>query len=49
MDDGQGRNRFAVVMFGIIVVGAVLAVFPATAPFGALLCFLALVPAGVAR
>jgi len=39
------RNGLGAVTFVIAVVGALLAVIPATTPLGALLCFLAIVPA----
>ena len=42
------RHRLATVTFAIVALGAVLAVFPATAPLGFLLCLAALVPAIVA-
>jgi uncharacterized membrane protein len=42
------RNRFGTTTFVIIVLGALLAVFPATAVLGLLLLLLALVPAVIA-
>lgn len=39
------RNGLGAVTFVIAVLGALLAVIPATTPLGALLCFLAIVPA----
>lgn len=39
------RNGLGAVTFVIVVLGALLAVIPATTPLGALLCFLAIVPA----
>jgi hypothetical protein len=42
------RHRLATITFAIVLLGAVLAVFPATAPLGLLLCLVAIVPAIVA-
>lgn len=42
------RNGLGTVTFVVVVLAALLAVFPRTAPFGFLLCLAALVPAGVA-
>jgi uncharacterized protein DUF3761 len=39
------RNGLGAVTFVVVLLGALLAVFPATAPFGFLLCALAIVPA----
>jgi hypothetical protein len=39
------RNRLGAVTFGVVVLGALLAVFPATAVLGILLCLFAIVPA----
>ena len=39
------RNRFGAVTFGVVVLGALLAVFPATAVLGILLCLFAIIPA----
>jgi hypothetical protein len=43
------RNGLGAVTFAVVVLAALLAVFPATAGFGFLLCLLALVPAFVAH
>jgi len=43
------RNRLGAVTFLVVVIAAVLAVIPATAAFGFLLCLLALVPAIIAN
>ncbi|MBN9101947.1 MAG: hypothetical protein J0I49_28190, partial [Pseudonocardia sp.] len=46
MADGSvRRHRFGAVVFGLVMVSALLAVFPATAPAGMTLCFLLVVPA----
>lgn len=42
------RNGLGAVTFVIVVLGALLAVIPAAAAFGALLCFVAIIPAIVA-
>jgi Protein of unknown function (DUF3761) len=42
------RNGLGAVTFVVVVLGALLAVFPASAPFGLLLCLVAIVPAIVA-
>jgi outer membrane biosynthesis protein TonB len=42
------RHGLATITFAIVLLGAVLAVFPATAPLGLLLCLVAIVPAIVA-
>jgi hypothetical protein len=39
------RNRLGAITFGVVVLGALLAVFPATAALGVLLCLFAIVPA----
>jgi hypothetical protein len=46
---GGPRNGLGAVTFVIVVLGALLAVFPSTAVFGLLVCLLALVPAFVAH
>ncbi len=49
MADGTTpRHRFGAIVFGLAAVAALLAVFPATAPAGMILCFLLVVPAIVA-
>jgi hypothetical protein len=42
------RNGIGAVTFAVVLLGAVLSVFPATAAFGLLICLLAIVPASIA-
>jgi uncharacterized protein DUF3761 len=45
---GRPRNGLGAVTFVVVLLGALLAVFPASAPFGFFLCVLAIIPALVA-